>query len=91
MKQRIPALLKPGDLIGLSATARFATREMISTAKAYIENAGFNVFTSEDILLQDGQVAGTKEARIHTTNALIHNEEVRLFGTSEADMGAPKL
>lgn len=91
MKQRIPALLKPGDVIGLSATARFATREMISTAKAHIEAAGFNVFYSEDILLQDGQVAGTKEVRICTTNALIHNEEVKAIWNIRGGYGSAEI
>jgi len=91
MKQRIPALLKPGDLIGLSATARFATREMILTAKAYIEAAGFNIFYSEDILLQDGQVAGTKDARIRTTNALIHNEEVKAIWNIRGGYGSAEI
>tara|TARA_B100000900_G_scaffold330506_1_gene291035 strand:+ start:12776 stop:13657 length:882 start_codon:yes stop_codon:yes gene_type:complete len=91
MKQRIPALLKPGDLIGLSATARFATREMIATAKAHIEDAGFKVIYSEDILLQVGQVAGTNEARIRTTNMLIHHQDVKAIWNIRGGYGSAEI
>ena len=80
MKQRIPAFLKPGDLIGLSATARFATQEMIDTAVEFIEKAGFNVHFEKDIILRKDQVAGIVAQRIESFDKLIHHKEVKEIG-----------
>jgi len=91
MKQRIPALLKTGDLIGLSATARFATREMIDTAKAYIESAGFRVCYFEDILLRDGQVAGTVAQRINSFNKLIHHRDIKAIWNIRGGYGSADI
>ncbi len=91
MKQRIPALLKPGDLIGLSATARFATQEMVDTAKAHIEKAGFRVCYFEDILLREGQVAGTVAQRINSFNKLIHHRDVKAIWNIRGGYGSADI
>ena len=86
MKQRIPAFLKPGDLIGLSATARFATQEIIDVATKHIEKAGFRVHIEPDILLRHGQVAGTVAQRIESFNRLIHHKEIKAIWNVRGDI-----
>ncbi|MGB1267867.1 MAG: LD-carboxypeptidase, partial [Schleiferiaceae bacterium] len=88
MKQRIPAFLKPGDLIGLSATARFATQEMIDTAVEFIEKAGFNVHFEKDILFQEGQVAGSIAQRIQSFNKLIHHDGIKAIWNIRGGYGS---
>jgi len=91
MKQRIPAFLKPGDLIGLSATARFATQEMIDTAVEFIEKAGFNVHFEKDILFQEGQVAGSIAQRIQSFNKLIHHDGIKAIWNIRGGYGSADI
>jgi len=91
MKQRIPAFLKPGDLIGLSATARFATQEMIDTAVEFIEKAGFNVHFEKDILFREGQVAGSINQRIQSFNKLIHHDGIKAIWNIRGGYGSADI
>ena len=91
MKQRIPAFLKPGDLIGLSATARFATQEIIDVATKHIEKAGFRVHIEPDILLRHGQVAGTVAQRIESFNRLIHHKEIKAIWNVRGGYGSADI
>jgi len=91
MKQRIPALLQPGDTIGISATARFATPEMIATAKTFIEAAGFKCYHSPEILKQQGQVAGSISERIDAFNELVYNEQVKAIWNVRGGYGSAEI
>lgn len=91
MKQRIPAFLKPGDLIGLSATARYAEQEMLNIAKEFIEAAGFKVCYYDDILLRQGQVAGTTAQRINAFNKLIHHRDVKAIWNVRGGYGSAEI
>lgn len=91
MKQRIPPFLHPGDTIGLSATARFATPEIIATAKTAIEAAGFQCYYEPSILEQFGQVAGTVEQRVASFNALVHHPEVKAIWNVRGGYGSAEI
>lgn len=91
MKQRIPALLSPGDTIGLSATARFATKEMVETAKKYIEAAGYKCYYHPSILSQQGQVAGSRGERINSFNHLVHHSEVKAIWNIRGGYGSAEI
>ncbi|MAZ97059.1 MAG: hypothetical protein CMP53_06010 [Flavobacteriales bacterium] len=91
MKQRIPAFLKPGDLIGLSATARFATQEMIDTATEFIEKAGFRVHFEDDILFREGQVAGSIAQRIQSFNKLIDHKGIKAIWNVRGGYGSADI
>ena len=91
MKQRIPALLNPGDVIGLSATARLATMEMVDTAKKHIEAAGYKCYFHSSILKKDGQVAGSIEERIKAFNHLIEHNDVRAIWNIRGGYGSADI
>lgn len=91
MKQRIPALLKPGDTIGIAATARFATPELLATAKRFIEKAGFKCYYHKDILSQKGQVAGSLGERINSFNHLIHHRDVKAIWCVRGGYGSAEI
>ena len=91
MKQRIPGLLKAGDTIGLSATARFATQEMIDTAKKYIEAAGFRCYYEPSILTQQGQVAGSISERIDSFNNLVYHQDVKAIWNIRGGYGSAEI
>lgn len=91
MKQRIPALLQAGDTIALSATARFATQEMIDTAKSFIEAAGFRCYYEPAILAQQGQVAGSISQRIESFNNLVYNDKVKAIWNIRGGYGSAEI
>jgi muramoyltetrapeptide carboxypeptidase len=91
MKQTLPDFLKPGDTIGLSATARFATEAMIESATALLERAGFKVYHHPNILLQNGQVAGSILQRVHHFNDLIHHKEVKAIWNIRGGYGSAEI
>ncbi|HBB81380.1 MAG TPA: hypothetical protein DCZ98_06070 [Cryomorphaceae bacterium] len=91
MKQRIPALLNPGDVIGLGATARFATLEMVHTAKKHIEAAGYQCYFHPSILKKDGQVAGSISERVDAFNHLIDHKDVRAIWNIRGGYGSAEI
>ena len=91
MKQRIPALLNPGDVIGLSATARFATQEMVDTAKKHIEAAGYKCYFHSSILKREGQVAGSVTERVDAFNHLIDHKDVRAIWNIRGGYGSAEI
>lgn len=88
---RIPPYLKPGDIIGLSATARFATTELINQAHSVIEAHGFRVFFNPNILTSQGQVAGNLSDRIAHFNELVHRPEVKAIWNVRGGYGSAEI
>lgn len=91
MKQRIPALLKPGDTIGIAAPARYATPELLATAKRFIEKAGFKCYYRDDILAQKGQVAGSLGERINSFNHLVHHRDIKAIWCARGGYGSAEI
>lgn len=91
MKLTQPPFLQPGDVIGLSATARSATPEIIENARREIQAAGFQCYHTPEILLRHGQVAGTIDERVAAFDHLIHHPEVKAIWNVRGGYGSAEI
>jgi muramoyltetrapeptide carboxypeptidase len=91
MKQSVPSFLQPGDTIGISATARFATDESLAIARRVIETEGFNCYYSPEISQQHHQVAGTVAERVAHFNALVHNPDIKAIWNIRGGYGSAEI
>ena len=91
MKQTVPSFLQPGDTIGISATARFATAESLAIAERTITAEGFNCYYSPEISMQHNQLAGTVAERVQHFNALIHNPNIKAIWNIRGGYGSAEI
>ena len=91
MKQTVPSFLQPGDTIGISATARFATAESLAIAERTITAEGFNCYYSPEISMQHHQLAGTVAERVQHFNALIHNPNIKAIWNIRGGYGSAEI
>ena len=91
MKQTVPSFLQPGDIIGISATARFATAESLAIAERTISAEGFNCYYSPEISMQHHQLAGTVAERVQHFNALIHNPNIKAIWNIRGGYGSAEI
>lgn len=91
MKQTVPSFLQPGDTIGISATARFATAESLAIAERKITAEGFNCYYSPEISMQHHQLAGTVAERVQHFNALIHNPNIKAIWNIRGGYGSAEI
>jgi len=91
MKQTVPSFLQPGDTIGISATARFATAESLAIAERTISAEGFNCYYSPEISMQHHQLAGTVAERVQHFNALIHNPNIKAIWNIRGGYGSAEI
>ena len=91
MKQTVPSFLQPGDTIGISATARFATAESLTIAERTITAEGFNCYYSPEISMQQHQLAGTVAERVQHFNALIHNPNIKAIWNIRGGYGSAEI
>lgn len=77
IKKRIkPNRLKKGDTIGLVAPGSSVTEEKLEKAIKNLENLGFNVHHTKNILAKRGYLAGTDEQRLHDIHFMFNNPKV---------------
>lgn len=91
MKQTVPNFLQPGDTIGISATARFATAESLAIVERTITAEGFNCYYSPEISMQHHQLAGTLAERVQHFNALIHNPDIKAIWNVRGGYGSAEI
>jgi muramoyltetrapeptide carboxypeptidase len=73
----LPPFLKPGDTIGIAATARYLTSEQWAFAKKEIESWGLNVILAENVFHSNAQLAGDECERTQSFLSLWNNTEVK--------------
>ena len=91
MKQTVPSFLQPGDTIGISATARFATAESLAIVERTITAEGFNCYYSPETSMQHHQLAGTVAERVQHFNALIHNPNIKAIWNIRGGYGSAEI
>ena len=72
----LPPRLKPGDTIGLVTPATFLTEEQLRKAVLSLEELGFRVRYSENMLVRKGFLAGTDEQRAEDINQMFADDEI---------------
>jgi muramoyltetrapeptide carboxypeptidase len=73
----LPPFLKPGDTIGIAATARFLTTDQWSFAKHQLESWGLKILLAENVFLSMNQLAGNEFERTNSFLSLWNNEDVK--------------
>jgi muramoyltetrapeptide carboxypeptidase len=87
----LPPFLKPGDTIGIAATARKISEVEIADALSAAKNHGFKTILSPTLFKVDRQFAGTDEQRATGLNELIRNDEVKAIWCARGGYGSVRL
>lgn len=91
-KKRIkPDRLKKGDTIGLIAPGSPVTEEKLSKAITNIENLGFHVHHTKNILAQKGYLAGTDQQRLDDLHFMFNNPKINGIWCIRGGYGCGRL
>ena len=88
---QFPPFLKPGDTIGIAATARKVSPEEIRTALQSAESQGFSVVLADNIYKAYNQFSGTDLERADGLNQLLHNTSVKAIWCARGGYGSVRL
>lgn len=86
-----PAFLKPGDTIGVAATARKVSAHEIEAAASAMKASGFQVILGSNIYQEDRQFSGTDAERAEGLNELIRNPNVRAIWMARGGYGSVRV
>lgn len=86
-----PPALKPGDTIGIVATARKITAEELRPAIAIIEGWGFRVKLGNSIGLEDRQFAGTDSQRATDLQAMLDDDSIQAVLCARGGYGTVRI
>lgn len=91
MENITPPYLKPGDIIGIVATARFVTRDEIQPAIRFLTANGFMVKTSPHLFSQHYQFGGTDEERALDFMEMVEDRSVKAILCARGGYGTVRL
>jgi muramoyltetrapeptide carboxypeptidase len=83
----IPSYLKPGDTIGIVATARWITKEQLQPALDLLGSWGFRVKTGTYLHKNFFQLAGTDRERTEDFQAMLDDDEVKAILVARGGYG----
>ncbi len=86
-----PAPLRRGDKIAVAAPAGSVEDEQLRTGVHALERAGFAVQLGENILAQNGYLAGPPEQRARTLEALFEREDIAAIFSARGGFGSVQL
>lgn len=84
----IPPYLKPGDTIGIAATARWLTPEQLEQAIAFFNRMQLEVVVAENVMQQNFQLAGSASQRIDGLNTMLHDESIKAIIIARGGYGS---
>lgn len=88
---KTPPYLMPGDVIGITSPAGFATLEELSPCIQIIESWGFKVKVGNTIGQRDGSFGGTDVQRAADFNDLLGDDEVKAILCAKGGYGAARM
>ncbi len=88
---RRPEALKPGDWIGLTATARFLEEERLQLAERYFHQAGFRTLRSAHCHKAFHQFGGDDEQRAADFQSMIENQEIQAIFSVRGGYGTVRM
>jgi muramoyltetrapeptide carboxypeptidase len=91
MNTIIPPFLKPGDTIGLAATARKIDAKDLEFACDTITKNGYKIQYSSTLFCADNQFAGTDEERAKGFQELLDNPEVKAIMCVRGGYGTVRI
>lgn len=86
-----PALLEPGNTIGIIAPARFISIEELEPFLSWIEHQGYRVLLPQNIFKRDGQFAGSARERIEDIHQLFSDPGVKAVFAARGGYGTAQL
>jgi muramoyltetrapeptide carboxypeptidase len=86
-----PPVLKPGDLIYITAPAKFMDPQAVKYAKKHLEENGFKVLISENCLGKHHYFSGTDEERLLDFQFGIDHPDVRAILCARGGYGCIRL
>ena len=87
----LPPFLKPGDTVGIAATARKISAAEIEDAKQAAMQHGFNIVLSPTLFASSNQFAGTDEERAAGINSLLKNPDVKAIWCARGGYGSVRI
>ena len=88
---QIPPFLKPGNTIGIAASARKVSPDEIEAALAAANNHGYKTILADNIYQADHQFSGSDQARANGINQLLHNPDVKAIWCARGGYGSVRL
>ena len=86
-----PPFLKPGDTIGIAATARKVNVEEIASALNALSQAGFKTILASNVFKADHQFSGNDNERAVGFNELLKNKDVKAIWNARGGYGSVRL
>ncbi len=91
MEQWIPPFLKPGDKIGIAATARWITPAQLARARALFSEQGWEMVVAENVFEQEFQLAGNDERRALGLQKLLDDPSIRAIVIARGGYGTVRV
>ncbi|MGE0077604.1 MAG: LD-carboxypeptidase [Bacteroidales bacterium] len=91
MENITPPYLRPGDTIGIVATARFVSRDEIQPAIRFLTAHGFMVKTSPHLFSQQHQFAGTDEERALDFMEMVEDRSIKAILCARGGYGTVRI
>lgn len=87
----IPPYLKPGDTVGIVATARKISREEVEPAAKMLQHFGFKVTYASNLFSENNQFAGSDEERAADLMQMIDNTDVKAILCARGGYGTARI
>lgn len=91
MNVQVPPFLKPGDTIGIAATARWITPEQLAPATRLFENWGLRVKLADNLHTAFHQLAGDDNVRATELQKMLDDDEVRAIIIARGGYGTVRI
>ncbi len=91
MEQWIPPFLKPGDKIGIAATARWITPAQLERARALFSEQGWELVIAENVFQQHYQLAGSDEERAMNFQKFLDDPKIRAIVIARGGYGTVRV
>ncbi|MEJ2616410.1 MAG: LD-carboxypeptidase [Ignavibacteriaceae bacterium] len=86
-----PARLKKGDRLGLIAPGGFITKDELKTSVNNLEELGFKVAYTKNILSRNGYLAGTDEQRASDLNEMFSRNDIDGIVAARGGYGCTRI
>jgi muramoyltetrapeptide carboxypeptidase len=91
MEQWIPPFLKPGDKIGIAATARWIAPSQLERARSLFSEHGWELVVAENVFVQEFQLAGNDERRASGLQKLLDDPNIRAIVIARGGYGTVRV
>ena len=87
----IPSYLKPGDTVGIVATARWITEEQLEPGIRFFEEQGYRIKLGKYLAKKNFQLAGSDEERAFDMQEMLDDSSVRAIMIARGGYGTVRV